>query len=389
MLKNFMINSIIVVCSIFIGLLLFEGAYSFLKGESKILRIVKKRINTPLINPDEIKQKPPTIKDLNDRKSKTDPEEMKSYILDENTLKQLFPEFKSNRVFLGNTPYNELCEAVNNLTNQPSGKNRDNKPSTKFRCAFLRSRIFNNFDPLVYWQFCPDLNEPLSPEMKNFLDIYSFRSTVVLTDNNRNRVTVPSSDSSDIILVIGDSVAFGGGLNNDETISAQLQKRYTAFKFINAGIPGGQPRDSFNKLQILLNLYGNHVKGIIYVHCENDFLLYEPNTPEGIVNGLVRIIDKYDIKYRVFVYQMYIYATMPDIIRSRTQEELKNNMILKDATIKLARNNGFHIVDFYDIVNNYRNSTGSPFAGFALYVDHCHFSSQGVKMVVDQMPPPK
>ncbi|RJP58844.1 MAG: SGNH/GDSL hydrolase family protein [Candidatus Auribacter fodinae] len=315
------------------------------------------------------------------------PADYKEYICDENQIKKLFSSFMDNNVSFGNSPYVELIFPSNTLTDVDAKTGRFNKPDMKFNFAFLRSRLFNAFDPVAYWKLCTD--KPLSADVQAFLDQYALRVTTVTTDADGYRLTVPASDANSIILVVGDSVAFGGGIDDEDTISSQMQAKYPYFKFINAGVPGAQSFDALERLKESLGRFGNRIKGVVYVHCENDFISASAYTPAQLVSELSFILDAHSVRYRVLVYQEYIYGTMPDIARNRTDEELLNLKRLKEETLALAAQRGVAVVDFYDIVNMRRTQSGCPLGGFELYIDHCHFSPEGVRMVVDAVPPPE
>ena len=78
---------------------------------------------------------------------------------------------------------------------------------------------------------------------------------------------------------------------------------------------------------------------------------------------------------------------MNRVLRNYTAEQLNNAFRRKQTALTLARQKRFETIDFYEIVNDYRDSMGSPLAGFFLYVDHTHFSALGVDMVAGKILP--
>ena len=101
------------------------------------------------------------------------------------------------------------------------------------------------------------------------------------------------------MLVIGDSVAYGAALNDDETLASVLQARNPQFKFINSGVGGSHTKGVFKRLQERLDQYKGRVKGVIYVNTEGGFS--DTETPEFIVNGLDEMLTKAGVVHRVFV----------------------------------------------------------------------------------------
>jgi hypothetical protein len=51
-----------------------------------------------------------------------------------------------------------------------------------------------------------------------------------------------------------------------------------------------------------------------------------------------------------------------------------------------ARRHGIETIDFYATVDRYRKAQGSHLAGVNLYVDHCHFSVLGTRLVAESIP---
>ena len=331
----------------------------------------------------EIRQfiKSPSQGSSQDSKKEPLPVELDSYINHPSQITKLFPKFIESTIAFGNTPYQELLtEASRSIVKDQNG-HLINLPNQKYKFAFLRSRIFQNWDPIVLKQ--NNLHTPISPEVDEFIKKYCLKSIIVSTDENGDRNTVPKINSDKIILIIGDSVAFGVGVSDSETLASKLQQKYQGYRFINASVGNADAKDNIARLRERAELYKNKVRGVIYVHCENDFSKIE--TPEYIVSELSSLLDKFKINFRVFVYQVYSYRAMPDLLRHKKEEELVNYYNLKARTLELAQKAGFRVVDFYNIVENYRYEMGTPYAGFSLYEDHCHFSELGITLVANQI----
>ena len=87
--------------------------------------------------------------------------------------------------------------------------------------------------PLIYQQ---SSDPAISYELIPSLDRKAYRSTVTT-----NALGLRSSEidaSRPKIAVIGDSITFGYGVENDETIAARLEAQLPTVQFLNAGVPG-------------------------------------------------------------------------------------------------------------------------------------------------------
>ena len=77
-----------------------------------------------------------------------------------------------------------------------------------------------------------DISYELKPNMKE----NAFRSTIQ-TDGKGFRVS-GTNESTKMIAVLGDSITFGYGVNDDETVPANIQKLTKDYRVINAGVAG-------------------------------------------------------------------------------------------------------------------------------------------------------
>lgn len=104
------------------------------------------------------------------------------------------------------------------------------------------------------------------------------------------------------IAVLGDSVTFGTGLSQDQTIPAALQRRLDAeaemIKVLNLGVPGYALGEMPDRLREAVEAY--RPAAVVYVLNLNDFALRD-SIYEGADNGLYRMYDMPLLKAPWFV----------------------------------------------------------------------------------------
>ena len=76
---------------------------------------------------------------------------------------------------------------------------------------------------------------------------------------------------------------------------------------------------------------------------------------------------------------------MPDLIRKREEKDLRKFFLLRKQTLELAHKKSMTVVDSCDVVNEYRQKMGTPYAGFVFFIDHSHLSAFGTQMVADRI----
>jgi len=83
------------------------------------------------------------------------------------------------------------------------------------------------------------------------------------------------------ILLVGDSVTFGLGVNNDETVSHYLQKKHKQYQFLNLGVPGyGIGQYFLNLKRHIDNLNPKLI--ILIIYTSNDLEETRKDTRYGI-----------------------------------------------------------------------------------------------------------
>ncbi|MCC6355454.1 MAG: SGNH/GDSL hydrolase family protein [Verrucomicrobiae bacterium] len=309
-----------------------------------------------------------------------------SALVDEADVAALLPALKAGGVVLGSTTFDELATPEARVTRDDPALGLCLKPDLDIRCGFLRSMCFSPLDPVTF-SIRADDEPKLAAGADAFLRRYAFCPTSFRTDSRGDRVTLPNIERPDIVAVVGDSVAFGVMVGDDQTLASCLQRRDPSARYMNLGVPGSDAEGNLKRLGACLREFGDRVKGVVYVHCENDLGDLAPGwKPRDIADRLADMLDQSAIGYRVFVYQAYVYRTMPEILRNKVDASYFH---ARREIVDCARARGFAVVDLSDIVREHQEREGSLLAGFAIYVDHCHLSVQGTERVAAKIPVPR
>ena len=93
---------------------------------------------------------------------------------------------------------------------------------------------------------------------------------VIYTDNNGYRI--PSKNYKYLgkknIFILGDSVAFGNGVKENETFIGLLRKKYKEINFLNSSVPGYQIKDHISVINQTTKF--DNINKIIYFFTLND-----------------------------------------------------------------------------------------------------------------------
>ena len=111
-----------------------------------------------------------------------------------------------------------------------------------------------------------------SNNVKKYIKEQSLINYSYSTDSNGFRNTIPNIKSDKQIIIIGDSVPFGVGVDDEHTVASQLQKIIgDKYRVINASVGNYNGHQAFLMAKKLSN--ENSFAGLIYVACQNDFMV--------------------------------------------------------------------------------------------------------------------
>jgi hypothetical protein len=162
----------------------------------------------------------------------TEPDELAHFLGTPDEIQRLATAFQAQHITLHNTPYAELKQPAGSahfidpeFTKLPQGRSYSqyldadghlcNLPKAAYDMYYLRSRIFNRHDPVVLEARAGDVQ---TEDVLAFRARYALEPKRATIDENGDRITLPASAASNLILVVGDSMAFGYGVGDEETL---------------------------------------------------------------------------------------------------------------------------------------------------------------------------
>ena len=255
------------------------------------------------------------------------------------------------------------------------------KPNVSLRVDVLSSTRALNFDPPVL-HLAKDSKLP--DRLADYLREHSRLTFSYTTNAEGLRTTLPRVESDRQLLLIGDSVAFGVGVDDDATLASVLQRKLgEQYRVINAGVGSYNGRQCF--LAALRMSRESQFAGLIYTACQNDFG-YSTEAAEAALEGLATIADRFD-EHVIVTFHSYLEYSMRDLFLQKglSPKRLKQTAALGETIKRVSAENGFECIDWADLVSSYRGEQKSLFAGLALYADHCHMSPLGNRVMAERL----
>lgn len=260
------------------------------------------------------------------------------------------------------------------------------RPQVTVRSFLLRTQMPLNLDPPVV---NVRADAQLSDAAQAYLNARSRLSYTYSTDSDAFRRTVPVVESGEKILMIGDSVMFGVGVNDEDTIASRLQSLLgSRYRVVNAAV-GGYSGDQAIEMA-RRRVEGDRYRALIYVACQNDFMIERGVTfadqAQEVLDRLAALSSAFDGNVIVML-ETYMEYTLRDVLGdagwpgrliTRTDD-------LRHGLAGIAAERRFKLIDWTTIVENYGKSSGSVFSRFALYADHAHLSPLGSALAAEQL----
>jgi lysophospholipase L1-like esterase len=260
------------------------------------------------------------------------------------------------------------------------------RPDTKMVAAMLRSTKAYNFDPPILIMKYDD-QHLISEQLRSYLTHESRLRYSYSIDSNGFRKTLPYVDSNEKVLIIGDSVPFGVGVDDEYTVASYLQKMVNhRYRIVNGGVGGYDGQQAFTKAQRLSS--SGKLAGLIYVACQNDFMKAEDSIQEAeVVLKKIKSISEGFSDNITIVLHTYMEYNLRDIFLEDGWKEKRiiKTHALRSALPKMCKKYGYEYCDWTDIVADFMEKERSIFSRFALYADHCHLSPLGNRLMAEKI----
>jgi hypothetical protein len=195
------------------------------------------------------------------------------------------------------------------------------------------------------------------------------------------RRTVPPVESPRKILLVGDSVLFGVGVDDDATMASALQRQVgRSLQVVNAGV-GEYGLDEIFRTADTLSSHDTY-EALIYIACQNDFDESSAETfvasATQMLERLARLGPRVHNRLAIFLQADMEYTTYDVLGRlgwSRERKAMTDR--LRIDLPPAAKGLGFSYADWAELVAHTPQADGSLFQRFGLYVDHVHLSPRG------------
>jgi hypothetical protein len=318
---------------------------------------------------------------------KPEPDEVGTYapyIADARELADLVGQFVEAGVGVGNTPYMESETDRAAMNTRADGCHRP-KPSQYKIAFFLRSPLFNPLDPITVFY---DADQKLDDRLAAFFARYGNAPIFMSTNAEGERTTLPVVERPRKVVIAGDSVAFGAMIDDEDTLASQLQVRDPQRQYVNLGTSGARAADIVCRLEAELRRYAGQVDELIYVYCENDFRPKDPyGKPEEVIAWLEQFAAREKIAKVTVVFAPSIYMVSPEITRFDGYRggSYPYRHRERETLMKAVEAAGFRWVDIGTMAREELVRRDSPFAFFALFIDHNHLSREGTARLVDEL----
>lgn len=250
----------------------------------------------------------------------------------------------------------------------------------------LATRQSLNLDPPAV--YVPS-GAPMSPVLQEFLARHTRLRYSITVDGRGFRRTLPAVASAHRILVVGDSVAFGLGVDDGQTMASALQSLLGgSVQVVNAGV-GEYDADLVYRAAEALSAESEY-EALVYVACQNDFDDRRPDLYLGsaqlMLERLAGLAPRFGGRVVVLLttaLEHTAYDILQDAGWPREQQALTTH--LREGLPATARRLGFAYLDLAEPIARSSQQAGTLFQRFAFYVDHVHLSPQGNRLAAAEL----
>jgi lysophospholipase L1-like esterase len=259
------------------------------------------------------------------------------------------------------------------------------RPGSRISAYMLRAQNPLNIDP-------PVMHMRSDAELSHALRTYLAQQTRLhysysISEKGFRR-TVPAVESERKILMVGDSVLFGVGVNDDDTLASSFQKLAgDSHQVVNAGVGG---YSGLQALQVANKLLAEDTYvALIYATSQNDFTLsggsYAASARE-VLKEFATVKQKFSRPVIVLVVGHMEYM-LHDILGEAgwRQSRIDRSQQLFDELPTIVRDLGMAYVDSRAIFEEQTKRTKTILGRAALYADHAHLSALGNRLAAEKI----
>jgi lysophospholipase L1-like esterase len=260
------------------------------------------------------------------------------------------------------------------------------RPNARVDAYMLATGQALNLDPPVLYM-APDA--PMSVPLRAWVDTHSRLRYRFAVDERGFRRTLPVVRASRRVLMVGDSVLFGVGVDDRSTLASALQQLVgDTVEVTNAGVGGYGVEEIYGTAEELTAEQG--YDALVYVACLNDFDDASPATYVGsataMLERLAELAPRVEGRIAVLL-QAHLQYTAWDVLQEAGWTPRENALAdaLRQGLPPVARRLGFAYLDFASRAALTSQAEGSLFHRFALYADQVHFSPLGNRLAAEQV----
>ena len=263
------------------------------------------------------------------------------------------------------------------------------RPNVTVTAHLFEASERGNIDPPVIAY--SEISRP-SETTVNWLNENALLTYAYSTDSMGNRRTLPNISADQKVFVLGDSVAFGVGVNDQHTFASLLQSRMgNTYEVINLGVGGYGAAQILERARLIETVESRDV--IIFVACQNDFhdnvFGFDEEKLTDFMNEVSYLKENKNFA-EVFVvlqtYQEYSFSNFWTVWPDKFITNMTSGI---QKFERLGSDLGLKTVNWDRVVNQFNAEQGSIFAGISLYFDHNHLSPLGndvlARIIVQQL----
>jgi hypothetical protein len=300
-------------------------------------------------------------------------------------VEDLVPQFVESGVAIGDVPAEGVYKTkLGDLT--LTAKTDQGclvlKPNLHKVMVQIRSDSYKLFGPPTL--FYND-DAKLTDDVRAFLDIYGRRRSKLTSNALGERKTVPEVESARKVIVVGDSIAVGTNIADEDTIASQLQRSDPTRQYITIASPGTGARDNICNLEAASKRYHGEIDGLIYVYSPTDFNdTDEYGQPGAVLKWMDGFTKRENVQNVAVVLGANLLVIAPQFMRSfkERRDNQKEALALEQGAVAA----GYRFVSIADLALDEADKRKTELGAFSLFMDGWgHMSPYGTALLVEKI----